>query len=294
MTGSTSTEDRDHDKTPWRRRAIAVLRVLLIAYLALCLVARLTYTKLLFPAPSLAAPPPLEEAGRLLELPQTDGSHTAALYFPPPPEASPRRVVVMFHGNGQTMYGEIDHARVLRAHGYGVAIVEYRGYGLTYGSGAAPSEAMLYEDGEAVLAHLDREEHIGADRVVLWGWSLGSGVAAEMARRGHGSRLVLLSPFTSVVEIGKRMLPFLPVSLLMSHRFDTLSKAASIHMPTIVVHGDVDEVIPFEMGERVARAIPNAKLVRVTGGHHADLLYEEGLGTPHAQEVFDLILAHMK
>jgi uncharacterized protein len=274
--------------SPQRRLVLLMLATAFGFYVVLCVGARVAYPRLLFPAPRLDRVPPLgDPAARLLELPHSDGSRTAAIHFPAPDGA---RTVVVFHGNGETMFDNVGHALELKRRGLGVVLVEYRGYGTTYGS--PPSEAKIYEDGEAALAYLARE-NVPKERVALWGWSLGSGVAAEMAYRGHGSRLVLLAPFTSIVAMGKRLAPILPVSLLMNHRFDTLSKAPKIAQPTLVVHGDTDELIPFAMGETVARVLPNAKLVRVAGGHHADLLYPGSGGTPDARELFDLLAQHL-
>ncbi|MBX3261768.1 MAG: alpha/beta fold hydrolase [Labilithrix sp.] len=274
-----------------RRRAkrvvTVVLGVSLGGYLLLCVVARLGYPRVLFPAPRLDRAPSIDAPAELVELPHADGSRTAALHYPAAPGA---RTVVVFHGNGETIFDNVAHANALTRRGLGVLLVEYRGYGLTHG--APPTEEMLYEDGEAAIAYL-RRERVPEERVALWGWSLGSGVAAEMARRGHGARLVLLAPFTSVTAMGRRFAPVLPVSLLMTHRFDTLSKADAIRQPTVVVHGDSDELIPFAMGEAVARAIPGARLVRIAGGHHADLLYAEAPGRPGASELFDLLAGHL-
>src|SRR5256885_828239 len=81
------------------------------------------------------------------------------------------------------------------------------------------------------LVYLAREA-VPADRVAIMGYSLGTSVAAEMAKRGHGARLALFAPFTSITAMGQRFAPFLPVSLLMKHRLDTLSKAPAIKEPT--------------------------------------------------------------
>lgn len=269
------------------KRMSMVAGIVVASYLLLCVVARVTYPRVLFPAPRLERAPPLDDpSARVVDLPHADGSRTVALHYPAPPGA---RTVVVFHGNGETMFDNVGHAVELKHRGLGVLLVEYRGYGTVHG--AAPTESMLYEDGEAAIAHLAREQ-VPSERIALWGWSLGSGVAAEMARRGHGSRLVLLAPFTSITDMGRRLVPILPVSLLMTHRLDTLSKAGAIKQPTLVVHGDADELIPLSMGEAVASAIPGAELVRVAGGHHADLLYSEA-GRPGARELYDRLAAHL-
>lgn len=270
-----------------RRIVLGLLVALPVAYAALCVVARVGYTHLLFPAPELHVVPKLDETkAKLLKLPQADGSHTAAIHLPAP--APSALTFVILHGNGEVMFDELGHAEELAARGHGALLVEYRGYGTTFGP--APSEAMLYEDGAAALDYLEREG-VARERIVLWGWSLGSGVAAELARRGHGRRVVLLAPYTSMIDMGRRFAPFLPVSLLMAHRLDTLEKAPSIAQPVLVVHGDADELIPFEMGERVAKALPVGRLLRVEGGGHADLLTPGARGRPPASELYDQIVA---
>jgi fermentation-respiration switch protein FrsA (DUF1100 family) len=259
-----------------------------VAYVGLCLVAGLAYPRMLFPAPPLRPLPTLDASAERLSLPQADGTHTDAIHFPPPTGGA--RTVVVFHGNGETVFDGLDHAGELRRRGLGVLLVEYRGYGTTHGP--PPEEEALYEDGEVAIAWL-LGRGVAPDRIALWGWSLGTGVAAEMAARGHGARLVLLSPFTSIVAMGKRAFPILPVSLLMRHHFDTLAKAPRIKQPTLVVHGDADELIPLAMGEAVAQALPEGRLVRVAGGHHVDLLERGTANQPSAEALLDELAEHL-
>ena len=112
-----------------------------------------------------------------------------------------------------------------------------------------------------------------ASRVVLLGQSLGSGVACEMAKRGLGARVVLISPFTSVAAMARRVFPLLPFpAVFVRHRFDTQSKAAGIALPVLIIHGTEDEVVPFAMGEQLAHVFPRAQFVPVAGGQHNDLV----------------------
>jgi fermentation-respiration switch protein FrsA (DUF1100 family) len=178
------------------------------------------------------------------------------------------RTVVYFHNNRDTVESRLDFASALRRRGYGVLLVEYRGYGVSRGS--SPSEDGLYDDAEAALEML-AGRGVTADRVVLWGTSLGTGVAAEMARRGRGARLVLETPYTSIPDLVTDRVPMAPARILLADHFDTLAKAAQITVPTTIVHGDADEIVPFWMGERLAHAVRGARLVRVPGGHHGDL-----------------------
>ena len=192
-----------------------------------------------------------------------DGAQVHAIELAPPPGA---RVVVHFHNNSETMSGPLAMARAIHARGLGVLLVEYRGYGV---SGGTPDEEGLYRDATAALDWL-ASRGVGPDRVVLSGTSLGSGVAAEMARRGRGAALVLISPYTSIPDLVVDRAPLVPASLLVPDHFETLAKASAIRVPTLVIHGDADDVVPFWMGERVASAIRGARLVRVAGGRHGD------------------------
>jgi fermentation-respiration switch protein FrsA (DUF1100 family) len=198
-----------------------------------------------------------------------DGVAVRALELRHPSAA---RTIVHFHNNRDTVEGLVDLGRAVRERGFNVVLAEYRGYGAS--KGRDPSEEGLYEDAEAVLDLL-AARGIGPPQIVLWGTSLGTGVAAEMARRGRGSRLVLVSPYTSIPGLVADAVPFLPAGLLVPDHFDTLSKAGAIRVPTLVVHGDADEIVPFWMGEQLSRDIPLASLLRVVGGHHGDLFARE-------------------
>jgi uncharacterized protein len=261
-----------------RRRVLMALGILAALYVGLCVVARLSYPRILFPAPRVERAPKAVD-DRLLELTQEDkGGATRAVYFP---AAKDRRTVVVFHGNGETVFDGLTLAEVLMSRGLGVMLVEYRGYGLTYGD--PPTEASLYADGEAAMKYLAKAG-VPNERIAVWGFSLGTSIASEMARRGHGARLTLVAPFTSMVEMGNHVVPILPASLILAHRLDTYGRAKDIAQPTLVVHGDADEVVPFAMGERIAKALPHGQFRPVPGGHHTDVL------TP---DVLDEITAYL-
>ena len=231
---------------------------------------RLGYRSLLYPAPrrSLEVAPPGAEI-RWLEA--SDGAPVQAVFHPPLDEA-PERVIVFFHGNGETVADGLALGREIARRGLGFVALEYRGYG---GARAEdPSEPGLYADAEGVLAALG-DRGIGAERITLWGNSLGTGVAMEMARRGRGERLVLQAPYTSIPDVAARFAPFLPLRLLIDDAFDNASKAPTIAVPTLVLHGDRDGVVPYDMGVALAARIPGAELVTVAGGGHNDLFVRD-------------------
>ena len=233
--------------------------------------ARLLYPRILYPAPQADTHAPGE--GTLWTLRASDGLdvHATALALP---AGAP--VLVYFHGNGVAMGDVLWMGREFARRGLGVVLCEYRGYGLS--AGHAPDEQGFYRDAEAVLDHL-AEQGVGPDRVVLFGESLGTGVAAEMAARGRGAALVLVAPYTSMPDIGDHVIarfPILPVRLLMRERFATIDKAPRITVPTLILHGTDDEVVPYAMGRRLGEVLPNARLVSVPGGHHNDLFLGAG------------------
>jgi fermentation-respiration switch protein FrsA (DUF1100 family) len=249
-------------------RWLVRLFVLFVAGTALVLSLRAASRSFIFPVAEVALAPAPEDFVARVTLAR-DGATVRALELPAPPGAA---TFVHFHNNRETAPARAELARALHARGLGVVLVEYRGYGAS--RGADPTEEGLYLDAEAALDDL-ASRGVGPDRVVLWGTSLGTGVAAEMARRGRGARLVLVTPYTSIPDLVTDVVPFAPARLLVADRFDTLAKAREISVPTLVIHGDADEIVPFSMGERVSRTLPRARLLRVPGGKHGDLFARE-------------------
>lgn len=242
-----------------------VLGSTLVYGLLVGLVAALHRT-FVFPAPSSGLEP-IVPGAELLRL-DCEGTDVIALWSPPKPG---RSVVVFFHGNAQELVDLTALARQLGDRGVGLMFVEYPGYGVAKGR---PSEASLYEAASRALAELPR---LGVDRehTVLVGQSLGTGVAVEMAVRGFGSRLLLISPFTSMVDMVQRFAPFAPVALFMNDRFDNLAKAPRVDIETVVVHGDKDGLVPVDMGRDIATSLRGSRLEVFSGGGHNDLFTRE-------------------
>ncbi|EAU61803.1 hydrolase of the alpha/beta superfamily [Stigmatella aurantiaca DW4/3-1] len=224
--------------------------------------------RFLFPAPPGAREPVLPGA-TLLRLPGPEGSTVYAWHAPAPTGAP---TVVHFHGNGEQLADAEWLAQAFQEAGLGFYAVEYPGYGLA--RGRESSEQGLYAAAEVALEHLHRELGVARERTVLQGQSLGSGVAVEMARRGRGARLALITPYTSIPDIGARLFPWLPVRLLARDVFDSASKAPGLTLPVLILHGSRDEVVPVDMGVRLGTLFPNATLRLLQGLHHNDVLSE--------------------
>lgn len=195
------------------------------------------------------------------------GLPVVAIYFP---ASSGHATMVHFHGNAEQLADTVPIGRTLRAKGLGFFAVEYPGYGAA--NGATPTESHIYEVAEAALHHLHDVLHVPIGLTMIEGHSLGSGVAAEMARRGQGGRLVLVSPFTSMISVASMAAPFFPVSLLLLDRYDTLAKAPQLRLPVLILHGRNDKLVPVAMGERLAERIRGSTLAIDEGAGHNDLL----------------------
>ena len=219
---------------------------------------------LLYPVPSNAVEP-LAAGATLVKITGDNGAVVYALHAPAPPGAS---TVVHFHGNGEDLAGQALLVSGLRRAGLGVYAVEYPGYGLARGQPI--DETSIYAAAEASLRFLI-EGGVPRESIVLQGQSLGTGVAIEMARRGHGARLILISPYTSVVDMAALLIPFLPVRYLVRDRFENEQKVAALALPALVIHGTNDEVVPHRMGRRIAELLGDAEFVSIPGARHNDL-----------------------
>jgi len=246
---------------------LIVCSVLAFLYVGLCAAAFFLQRSMLYPAPK--APIPLPASEGFDRLPLEGGSYVDVLELPAP-EGAP--TVVHFHGNGEQLLNQLDLGVVFRQHGLGFLAVEYPGYGASPGQ---PTEAGIYAAAEAALARL-RQRGVPPARTVLSGRSLGTGVAVEMARRGHGSRVMLVSPYTSIVDMGALLLPFLPTSWLARDRFDSLAKAPEVELPVLILHGEQDTLIPVDMGLRLGARFPHAVVETVPGAGHNDVLERSG------------------
>lgn len=177
-------------------------------------------------------------------------------------------MVLYLHGARWNLTGSVSRIDRWRQLGFAVLAVDYRGFGKS--SDVTPSEEYAYEDAEAAWDYLARLAP-GRSRFIV-GHSLGGAIAAELARRRpEAAGVVLEATFTSVRDmIDESPWGFLPVGLILTQNFDTLSKVAELRMPVLVAHGTRDAIVPFHMGERLFEAIKAPKkLIKVEGaGHH--------------------------
>ena len=263
-----------------RRWAWRVGRVVVGAYLGLAIVLALFQTYLIFPGAATqgradAVVPPID-GGEIVTMTAKTGEKVTALFGGaltpngrPHPGASNRPTIVYFYGNGMCLADCTGDFMKLRRRGFNVMIPDFIGYGM---SGGKPSEQGVYATADACFDHLLQRPDIDPTRIVPMGWSLGASAAIHLASTRDVPRLVLVSAFTSVADMGRRLFPYLPTSLLLKHRFENAQKIRGIKVPVFIGHGTRDAIIPFDMAETLAKAA-GGPVIRhdVIEGDHNDV-----------------------
>ena len=184
------------------------------------------------------------------------------------PASSSLPTVVFLHGNGGNIGDREDRIAAFAEAGIGILMVEYPGYG---GEPGRPSERTLLGAARTAVEFLSGRG-VAPHHVVLYGESIGSGIATRLATEREVGGLILESPYTSILDIARQLLPWLPIRLLLSQRFEQLSLIAKVHAPLLILQGALDQIVPPAMGEAVfAAANPPKRLWRAPLAGHNDL-----------------------
>jgi len=257
----------------------SVAAVVAVTYVAVVVLLFFFQRSLIY-HPAVMVPTPADSGVgdmRMVDLHTEDDLTLKAWYAPPRGADGP--VVVYFCGNaGHIGYRAFKVRRLLDA-GFGALLVGYRGFG---GNPGRPSEAGLYADGRAAFTFLGGEG-VAPARVVLYGESLGSGVAVRMAweqaSSGPVAAVVLETPYTSIADVAAWHYPFAPTRWLVRDRFDALAAIGAIGAPLLVFHAKDDRIIPIDLARRLFDAAGEPKEARWfdAGGHGG--LFEAGAGT---------------
>lgn len=172
------------------------------------------------------------------------------------PAATGYPTVLYLHGNASNLGGRAGIYAALAQQGFGVLALSYRGYGK---SGGEPTEAGLYTDARMAMAFLTEHEHIPLHRIILFGESLGTGVAVQMATEYATGALVLEAAYTSVAARAAEIYFYVPVNLLIHDKFYSLKKIGRIKAPLLLFHGELDQTIPIAHGKALFDAAPEPK-----------------------------------
>ena len=228
------------------------LVILLIVYLVICAAMWLFQRKMVY-IPDVGVRPPssygLDGVDRVV-LTTADGENLEGWSWKGDPT---KPVIAFFPGNAGNLSHRAITFRMFKALGLGFVALDYRGFGNSTGQ---PSEMTLYRDAKQILDYMREQLGVEDSRIVLYGESLGSGIATELATRGSFAGVVLQSPYTSVAAAAKRRFFWLPVDLLLTERFSNIARIDRINAPLLVIHGREDELFPVQMAlSTIASAI---------------------------------------
>jgi len=188
-------------------------------------------------------------------------------WFVPAPGA--RATVLHFHGNGGNISHRLDYIELFRRLGLNTFLIDYRGYGQSEGR---PSEQGTYRDALAAWRYLTEARGLAPNTIILHGESLGGAVASWLAVRTAPRALIVESSFTSAVDLGAEVYPWLPVRWIARYCYPTSAHLAQVRAPVLIVHSRNDEIIPFHHGQRLYAAAPTPKqFIEANGGHNDGL-----------------------
>jgi len=253
----------------WRPKPFRVLATLLIiaaiGYGAAVLWLVTQETRLVFQAGSTLASSRPPFAYEQVKIPHNDGTQQFAWVMRQPGDDSGIWVLFL-HGNAATIASRVNIARYagLRKLGVNIIAPEYRGFA---GLDGVPTETSLTADARSAYSYL-LARRVTPARIVVYGWSLGSAVAVDLASKVDEAAVVLEGAPASLVDIGRERYPFFPIRLLMRNPFDSINKVDEIHSPMLFLHSPDDTVIPIAEGRRLYEAARGDKtFVEVRGGH---------------------------
>jgi fermentation-respiration switch protein FrsA (DUF1100 family) len=243
--------------------------LILTVYVAILVLLYVFQRQILYVPDKHKLPPPATAGApsmKAIEVTTADGLKLAAWFAPPRGKGG--KIIIMYHGNAGNISHRADKAQFYIDHGYGVYLCEYRGYG---GNPGRPTEQGLYADARTAPAWLEKQGYSPA-QFILYGESLGTGVAVQMALELQPRFLVLEAPFSSAVDAAAAHYAAFPVSALMKDRYDSLSKIGKVKSSLLIVHGDEDKVIPIELSRKLFDAANHPKeFSSIHEGGHVDL-----------------------
>jgi fermentation-respiration switch protein FrsA (DUF1100 family) len=210
--------------------------------------------------PAQAGLPEAEE----VVLETSDGETVIAWHVPPRDD---KPVVIYFHGNAEIVAWQVERHLATIANGTGLIAPNFRGYG---GSTGTPTEAGLHRD--AATAYAFAAARYPPERIVLWGHSLGTGVAVKLAAEKPIAKLILEAPYSSTADVAAALFPYVPVRWLMKDQLHSDEWIGAVWVPVLMMHGARDDVIDIRFGEQLfALAHEPKRFIRYGNGGHNDL-----------------------
>jgi len=183
------------------------------------------------------------------------------------------KTLIFFHGNAGSLENRIHKLNHFQDMNINFLIIAWRGFS---GNDGKPSEKGLYKDGESAIDWMLKK---GASErnIILYGESLGTGVATHLAQNKNFAGVILETPFTSMINAAKTFYPYIPVNLLLKDKFENYKKIKNINSPILVMHGEIDQIVPFSMGKKIYEIANEPKYSYFTEYDNHMMVYDEKL-----------------
>ena len=183
------------------------------------------------------------------------------------------KTLVYFHGNAGSLENRIHKLNHFQDMNVNFLIIAWRGFN---GNKGKPSERGLYVDGKSAIDWL-KKKGVDEKNLILYGESLGTGVATHLAQNKNYAGVILETPFTSMVDAAKNFYPYIPINWLLKDKFENFKKVKNINTPILVMHGEVDQIVPFSMGKKIYEIANNPKYSYFTKYDDHMMEYDENL-----------------
>ena len=183
------------------------------------------------------------------------------------------KTILYFHGNAGKLENRIHKLNHFKDMNVNFLIIAWRGFS---GNDGNPSEKGLYIDGESTIKWL-KNKGIKEENIILYGESLGTGIATQIAQNKNFAGLVLETPFTSMVEAAKNFYPYIPVGFILKDKYENDKKIQNVNIPVLIMHGEADQIVPFWMGKKVFNLANEPKFSYFTKTDDHMMEYDERL-----------------
>ena len=183
------------------------------------------------------------------------------------------KTLIFFHGNAGSLENRIHKLNHFKEMKINFLIIAWRGFS---GNDGKPTEQGLYLDGSSAIDWL-KKKGIDEKSLILYGESLGTGVATHLAQKKSYAGVILETPFTSMIDAAKTFYPYIPVNLLLKDKFENYKKIKNINSPILVMHGEADQIVPFSMGKKIYEIANEPKYSYFTKYDNHMMEYDEKL-----------------
>lgn len=250
-----------------------IFTYLVIAYLALILFAYFCSNTLMFPAPR----PHYQDTSQIIKLETWDNTLISAIYLP---QKNARYTILFSHGNAEDLGTKLHFLKNLQEHGFAVFAYDYHGYGTSNGK---PNEQNTYDDIDAAYDYLTTTLKIPPQKIIVYGYSIGSGPTVDLAIRKPIAGIILEAPFTSTFRVMTHY------KILFFDKFDNLKKIAKLKAPLLIMHGTKDRTVPFWHGVTLYQAAPpNKQHLWIENAGHTNIL--DVAGNVYWQTINDFVV----